>query len=750
MKTRSTLWLAATASLLLLLAACTPAGPANGNLSLAVTPPAGAASGDVKVTVSGPSGSTVVNASKTLSLKPGTYTVSAADLKAGGFSYKGAASPGSVSVQSGKTATSAVTYTATTGKLTVNVSVPAAVTPAPTVTVAGPGSFSQTITGATQTFSDLAPGDYSITATDVGGYKKAISGNGTVTVTAGQEATGSVAYAQAFGSIIVTVTNYPSGATPAAPQITATQTAGTNVGFKTSITGAGTLSNLPVGTYTVSGSDGAVGTVTYSAAPVPNRNLPSDGSTANAALTYVAGARSIAVTVTGLFKAGAKVIVTASGVATPQTTTATADGTASVTFGGLPATDYTVSAQALSAIRTYASASAVSAPLGTDSVSVPVLQKTDGWLFAAGNGKLAGNDNILASLGESLETATPSYVTNAAFSAEPGTTTPAIVRLAFDPADYFYLARQRISSSTSCPGGGSCDSIQVYTPASYTNISNSAGFAPGSGTGFTIVTSYSGQPATISDLAFTTGGDLWVAVQGSTASSAQPSGLLCYSKTAIDQGKASNTTPLPVPNPAASTLVVYQRYYTATDGSLDGVRALSFDAAGNLWVASNTKISRVPVSALTCKNQNDTVGSGDAGDTYAVDNGPETVTPDLKLTTSADVFSLAFDANRNSLWATDYTAGSVFEIPFSGGANATSGVITTGTPFTTGLTKTAGLAVDKQGHVWVGTDNGTSSKVQELIPGVSTLTAGRTIAAPSYAADVSGVTSIAIATKAIP
>jgi hypothetical protein len=684
-----------------------------------------------------------------LSLKPGTYTISPADVKTNGYTYKGTASPASVSVQSGKTVSSSVTYAATTGKLTITLSLPSGVT-APSVTVSGPGGFDQTVTTSPQTFSDLVPGDYTINASDVAGYKKAISGGGTVTVIAGQEASGSVAYTQGLGTITVTVGGLP--ASPPQTQITLTQIAGGSYTASQPVTANGpvTFTNVPTGTYKVSGAPVSVGSVSYTAADATGISLANDGGSANATLTYVAGTRALSVTVTGA-PAGSKLVVTAiPSSGSPVTQTGIAGSP--VTFGGLPAVDYTVSAEALTAVNTYASAAGVAAPLGSDSPSVAVVKKTTGWLFAAGNGKLAGGDNILAALGDSLETTTPSYVANPAFSSEPGITTPAIVRLAFDPSGYFYLARQRISSSTSCPGGGSCDSIEVYAPASYTGISDSVGFAPGSSTGFTIVTSYSGQPATISDLAFTSGGDLWVAVQGSTAAPAQPSGLLCYSKAAIDQGKASNTTPLPVPNPAASTLVVYQRYYTATDGSLDGVRALSFDAAGNLWVASDTKISRIPASKLTCKNQNDIGGSGDAGDTYAVDNAPETVTPDLELTTSADVFSLAYDAGRNSLWATDYTAGSVFEIPFSGGANAANGAITTGTPFTTGLTKAAGLAVDKQGHVWVGTDNGASSKVQELIPGATTLTAGRTIAVPAGypSTDVVGVTSIAIATKTLP
>ncbi|GEM88046.1 hypothetical protein [Meiothermus granaticius] len=749
MNPKRTSWLlAASASLLLLLAACTPSGPANGTLALTVSAPSGVTP---NITVSGPSGNSSANASANLSLKPGTYTITAANVQSNGYTYGGTASPATVVVQSSKTVASTVTYAATTGKLTITLSLPTGVSN-PGVTVSGPGGFSQSITTSPQTLTNLAPGDYTITAPDVPGYKKAVSGGGTVTVIAGQEASGSVAYTQGLGTITVNVSGLP----PSSPQtqITLTQTAGGSytASQPVSTNGPVTFNDVPTGTYTVSGAAVALGSVNYTAANA-TATLANDGDSTTAALTYVAGTRSLTVTVTGAFKAGAKLVVTAtpsSGTPVTQTATATANGTGSLTLSGLPGVDYTVSAQVLTAIDTYASAGGVPAPIGNDTPSVPVTLQSEGWLFAAGNGKLAGDENILAALGSSLETPTPSFVADPAFTPDAPGTTPAIVRVALDPANYFYIARQRISSSAPCLGGASCDAIEVYTPASYTGITDGSGFAPTGNGSFTIVTSYSGQPATISDLAFTSGGDLWVTARGSTAPGAeQPGGLLCYSQAALTQAKNAQLTTPPNPNP--TQLQVYQRYYTAAGGVLDDARALAFDAAGNLWVASATKISRIPASALTCKYQG--TGVGDGNDPRASDNAPETVTPDLVLTLppGADIFSLAFDPNRNSLWATDYTAGSVFEIPFSGGANATSGLITTGTPFTTGLTKAAGLLLDKQGHLWVGTDNGASSTVQELIPG-TTLTAGRTLAIPaSYPADQRvGITSLAIATKALP
>jgi len=733
MKTRSTLWLAASASLLLLLAACTPGGgPANGNLDLAITPPSGAAASDIKVTVSGPSGTSTVNASKTLSLKPGTYSISVADLKAGGFSYKGTANPSTVTVQSGKTANSTVAYTATTGKLTVKITAPTGVNVG-AVTVAGPGGFNASLTADT-TFDDVAPGDYTITAPDIAGYKKA--GDGTVNVTAGKEAISTVAYAKGLGSVTVTVSGLPANAS--APTVTLSNSDYT----ATSNGPTYTFTNVPTGTYSVTGSTVAIGSINYTAA-AQTVSLPNDGSTANATLNYVADARSITVTVTGA-PSGSKLVVTAtpsSGSPVIQTGTA---GTP-VTLGGLSAVDYTITAQALTAVNTYASTSGVSAPVGSDSPSIAVVKKNTGWLFAMGNGQLLGSDQILVSLGDGLENATvaPNFITTAFANETPTAGTKAQIRVAVDSKGFFYIARQRGNASCGGGSGAACDVIEVWKPASYQGIDGTNGFNVVGNGAFTIATTYTGEPNRISDLTFAPNGDLWVAVQGTN-------GLLCYSNADLETGRTTGFSNAPDPaagNPNGNGfLVTYKRHYVAAasaTASLNDVRALAFDKDGNLWVASASKISRIAAADATCKT---TTYPAQVLDDDDIGPGPDKVTPNLilDLAAGANVFSLAFDAGRNALWATDYTAGSVFEVPLA--TNAASGPLATGLSYNTGIANAAGLAVDNQGNLWVGTDGNNTGKVVELIPGTSSITAGR----PAYTTSPVGITSIAIATKTLP
>ncbi|MBF6595327.1 MAG: hypothetical protein IVW51_12915 [Thermaceae bacterium] len=835
MKTRRAPWLAAaSAALLLLLAACGGSGGSTtGTLAVTVSAPTGITL-TPDVTVTGPTGTApqtiTALGTKSLTTAPGSYTLTAKDAT-GSDGYTYSAPVSTAIVQTGKTTASTVAYAVSNGKLTINISgAPTGFTPSVSITSGGTAVAGSPLSASGSLY--LAPGTYTVASnTPPAGYVVLID-TPSPAVAAGQNITVNVTYSQGQGNIAVALTGVPSGVT--APQVTATQTAGGT--FAKSNTGAGTISGLPIGTYTVSGvdippagsnlyrfkapavpnvsvtngatanatlayavasgaltvtvtaptgvtpsvtvtgpssfsrsitatttlTDLAAGSYTIAASPV-NGSTPTvtgspatvtNGATAAASVAYGAALRTLAVTVTGYSGTqAAKLVVTATPTSgTPLTQVGTTSG---VTFSNIPDVAYTLTAQVLSTVNTYATSAGVSSLAGQTSASLAVTKtNAGGWLFAMGNGQLTGSDLIQAELGDDFDNTTPlSFIANT-FAPETGVN-PAQIRIAFDPAKFFYIARQR-NATTVCAGGSSCDRIDVYPAASYNGINSTTAFNPNATDNatnqpFTIITSYADQPAVISDLAFASNGDLWVAVKGHASlagppvQAAQPSGLLCYSAAALTQGK-SHTIVIsapPSPNPDNKTLQIYQRYYTASDGSLTNVRALSFDAAGNLWVASNTKISRIPTSALTCKNANDTATVVDSGDTYAVDNVPETVTPNLELTLAGtpDVFSLAYDAGRNSLWATDYTAGSVFELPFSNGANATTGNATIGATYNTGIAKAAGLTVDKQGHVWVGTDGNNTGSVNELIPGTTTLTLGRTITSAV------GITSIAIQTK---
>jgi hypothetical protein len=122
---------------------------------------------------------------------------------------------------------------------------------AATVTVTGPGGFNQGLT-STQTLSQLAPGTYAVTATDVnvGGAQYSPSPpTQSVTVNSNQS-TATVVYAGTTGSLTVNITGLGTSRTAA---VTVTGPAGYNQPVNTTTT----LRGLTPGDYTVSAANPA-------------------------------------------------------------------------------------------------------------------------------------------------------------------------------------------------------------------------------------------------------------------------------------------------------------------------------------------------------------------------------------------------------------------------------------------------------------------------------------------------------------
>lgn len=182
------------------------------------------------------------------------------------------------------------------GSLTISVSGLPATTPA-VVTVAGPGGYSRSISGTT-TLTDLAAGNYLISAGDViheGSRFAPSPSTQSVAVGAGAPASATgITYALASGSLAISVTGLP---TATAALIVVSGPAG----YGRTITEPFTISGLTPGTYVVearpvqtSGSTWtaqvAVLTIEVSASPTP----------APAAFTYNLATGSLTVTVGGL------------------------------------------------------------------------------------------------------------------------------------------------------------------------------------------------------------------------------------------------------------------------------------------------------------------------------------------------------------------------------------------------------------------------------------------------------------------
>lgn len=152
------------------------------------------------VTVSGPGGySKAVSATTTLSsLANGTYTVSASTVVVNGTTYAPTPATQAVAVNKGSTGNATVTYAAvvaSTGRLTVDITMPDA-TPA-SVTVTGPGGYTQTLS-ASNTLSALTPGSYTVNAANVS------NANGTYTAAPASQAVAVTGGATSYASVVYT------------------------------------------------------------------------------------------------------------------------------------------------------------------------------------------------------------------------------------------------------------------------------------------------------------------------------------------------------------------------------------------------------------------------------------------------------------------------------------------------------------------------------------------------------------------
>jgi len=230
----------------------------------------------------------------------GTYTVSAQDVNNGGVLYKAKISPTSAKLDPGGSVRFSVTYEAQNGLLQVNVSgLPSGVDAK--VTVTGPGGYAQALK-ASQTLP-VPSGTYTVSAQDVSAdlstpygrlvyvYKPAPATQN-VSVKAGATSVANVTYTKQSGTLVLTVDN-PTG------KSASVRVVGPG-GFNRSLTApAGktshTFSDVPVGAYTVTGTDVSANGYTYKAAPAEG-NLQA-GQTLSLSLVYQAATGAVKVTV---------------------------------------------------------------------------------------------------------------------------------------------------------------------------------------------------------------------------------------------------------------------------------------------------------------------------------------------------------------------------------------------------------------------------------------------------------------------
>jgi hypothetical protein len=294
--------------LLLVLAACERAAePIKGSLTVTVT---GLPSGPAIVTVTGPSGfSASITSTSTLNnLTAGTYTVAAATVNTGTATYTPSPTTASVSVSTAN-ATAAVNYTLASGNLALTISgLPGGVNGS--VTVTGPGSFSQVAT-ATKTWTNIIPGSYTLTANVVISGSTTYGGapaTQTVVVPASLTAmTAAAAYSAMTGQLTVTIGGLPGGLNPSV-----LVTGPFAYSHPITVSGASVLSALPLGTYTVNTSNVSNATATYTGPAPQNATLAVGALVAAKTVTYAISTGSLTVTITGL-PGGVNAAVTVTG-----------------------------------------------------------------------------------------------------------------------------------------------------------------------------------------------------------------------------------------------------------------------------------------------------------------------------------------------------------------------------------------------------------------------------------------------------
>lgn len=267
---------------------------ATGSLQVAVSGLPGGS--NAAITLTGNAQSFTITGTTTLqNLTPGTYTLSASTVSASGSTYAGSPSTQSVIVARQVQASATVTYALANGSIAIAVTgLPNGATGS--VTVTGPGGFNQSVT-ATQTLMGLQPGTYTVAADSVirNGYAyRATPPTQQVNVTTSPTAApANVAYAANVGTLVVSITGVPGGASGSV-RVTGPY------GFDHSISSTTVFSPAPVGTFSIAAASLVTGGVTYDVTPATVNRLISASGRDSVNMNYSSNTGSAQITVNGL------------------------------------------------------------------------------------------------------------------------------------------------------------------------------------------------------------------------------------------------------------------------------------------------------------------------------------------------------------------------------------------------------------------------------------------------------------------
>ncbi len=236
------------------------------------------------ISLTAPNGdlSPVATTSRISPAAAGRWRLTAASVTSGGASYLPTPTSRDTTVTPGDTLRLPVQYTITTGSLAVVVGgLPGGA--AGSVTVTGPGGYTQNVTSTT-TLTLLAPGSYTVSAANVSAAGTTYVPSPTtqsVTVVASLVASpATVSYALATGAVTISTSGMPGGVTPTFSL--------TGTGAPRSASGAGTVSSLQVGSWTITANTIVSGATTYTPSPSSQSVTITPNGTATAGFAYTA------------------------------------------------------------------------------------------------------------------------------------------------------------------------------------------------------------------------------------------------------------------------------------------------------------------------------------------------------------------------------------------------------------------------------------------------------------------------------
>ena len=652
MHTKRTLWFLTAAILVLVLTACPGPAATKGILEITVNAPSGVTP-NVKVT--GPGTNSTINATGPTELRdkdPGDYTVEVNKVVANGIGYNGTGA--TLRVEAGKKTTFNVNYAAISGKIRVNIDttgLPATLTPS--VTISKNSTPVGTPLSASGTYEDVTPDTYTISVPSLtegsSTYASAVDGT-TVTVNAGEEAVVDVSYTLNPGTATITIAGILSGPTAAPVNVSLTPSGGSAITRQFIDNGPVTFSNLAPGTYTLAAGPATVGSGASAqdfAASLSKTTLTiASGGTDTATVTYIRP--TITVNLTGLpaAPAAAHTVIALTGPATVPNTTLT--GTArSATITVPRFGSYSVNAASIVEGTTvdsfFFNAAAVTAsPSATaPAATAPDLAMTargqTGRMFITGNGTFdPAGLNAIYSL-DDASIATGATLTN--FLPATGTSSAeGYFKTVFDREGNAYVIYQNFSGSRPAH-------ILRITEANL-RAGNLTEEAPGNkqivGTAIGVRSEEGGnEEVEPSDIAFDASGNMWIANENGNA-------IVCISSAQL--GAAGPTI-----SSFSQALIVPLSFTGSLARTYTFVRALAFDRQGNLWFTSDdtvasdpnrrARLSRINASNLTCSGGVQRVAPDVLLDISNVGGAGR---PFIKPA------GLALAPDGNSLWVADY------------------------------------------------------------------------------------------------